>query len=137
MPVEIKRKPTAEPEQQPQAPSQARSSQPEQQQLSDLNNQTSSAIANLARVGVNTINAQVFAFDAHLTQYERDTAVTLANRLKQSQLRIQRYLVDELMDIGGRPTDIAAVVQEVLETPDLNSGFLALPPAYVAPTMPM
>lgn len=136
MPVEIKRKPAQAPEaEQPTA--QARSSQPEQQQLSDLNNQTSSAIANLARVGVNTINAQVFAFDAHLTQYERETAVTLANRLKQSQLRIQRYLVDELMDIGGRPTDIATVVQEVLEVPDLNSGFLALPPAYVAPSMVM
>lgn len=136
MPVEIKRKPTQTPEaEQPTAP--ARSSEPEQQQLSDLNNQTSSAIANLARVGVNTINAQVFAFDAHLTQYEKNTAVTLANRLKQSQLRIQRYLVDELMDIGGRPTDIAATVQGVLETPDLNTGFLALPPVYVAPTMPM
>jgi hypothetical protein len=33
---------------------------------------------------VNTINAQVFAFDAKLTQFERNTAKVMAERLRQS-----------------------------------------------------
>jgi hypothetical protein len=56
-----------------------------------IEHQSAHAIAALAQTGVNTINAQVFAFDAKLTQFERNTAKVMAERLRQSQLRIQQY----------------------------------------------
>ena len=58
---------------------------PEQQQqrLSELDQQSATAISALAQTGVNTINAQVFAFDARLTQFERHTAKVLAERLRK------------------------------------------------------
>jgi hypothetical protein len=62
---------------------------------------------------VNTINAQVFAFDAKLTQFERSTAKVMAERLRQSQLRIQQYLVAELSDT---PTS-APTLQSCWTTP--------------------
>lgn len=112
---------------------------PEQQQqrLSDLDQQTATAISSLAQTGVNTINAQVFAFDARLTQFERNTARAMADRLKQSQLRIQQYLVEELSPPSDHPTDFAELIDAALEVPDLTSGFLEIAHTSVAGCLPM
>lgn len=112
---------------------------PEQQQqrLSELDSQTAHAIAALAQTGVNTINAQVFAFDARLTQFERGTAKAMAERLKQSQLRIQQYLVEELSRTPNQATDLVELVDAALEVPDLTSGFLEIAPCTIAGALPI
>ena len=105
---------------------------PEQQQqrLSELDQQSAHAISALAQTGVNTINAPVLTFDTRLTQFERSTAKVLAERLRQSQLRIQQYLVAELSEHPSQHTDLAVLLDDALEVPDLNSSFLAIAPLH-------
>jgi len=112
---------------------------PEQQQqrLSELEQQSAHAITALAQTGVNTINAQVFAFDAKLTQFERNTAKVMAERLRQSQLRIQQYLVAELSGHPDQRADFAVLLDEALEVPDLTSSFLAIAPYTPAGALPL
>ncbi len=109
----------------------------QQQRLSELDHQTATAISTLAQTGVNTINAQVFAFDARLTQFERSTAKVLADRLQQSQLRIQQYLVEELSLNSKQPTDLAELIDTALDVPDLSSEFLAIAPCTIAGALPI
>ncbi|MBF2029215.1 MAG: hypothetical protein IGS48_21050 [Oscillatoriales cyanobacterium C42_A2020_001] len=96
------------------------------QRLEQVNEATQSEIAALAQTGVNTINAQVFAFDSKLTRYERDTARAMADRLRQSPLRIQQYLMQELTVENTAGSDFAALIDEVLEVPDLTTNFLSI-----------
>lgn len=109
----------------------------QQQQLADLQAQSASAIASLAQAGVNTINAQVFAFDARLTRFERETAKGMAQRLKQSQLRIQQYLAEELSSEPQQPQDFAQLIDAALEPPDLTSSFLTIAPTSIAGCLPL
>ena len=109
----------------------------QQQRLSELDHQSAHAISALAQTGVNTINAQVFAFDAKLTQFERNTAKVMAERLRQSQLRIQQYLVAELSEHPNQCADFAVLLDDALEVPDLTSSFLAIAPYTAAGALPM
>lgn len=112
---------------------------PEQQQqrLADLEQQTLTAIASLTQTGINAINAQVVAFDARLTRFERRTARAMADRLKQSQLRIQHYLVEELSAPLAPPTDLADLIDAALNVPDLTGDFLAIAHTSVAGCLPL
>ena len=105
--------------------------------LSELDQQSAHAISALAQTGVNTINAQVFAFDAKLTQFERNTARVMADRLRQSQLRIQQYLVAELSGHPDQCSDFAVLLDDALEVPDLTSSFLAIAPYTAAGALPL
>jgi copper homeostasis protein CutC len=109
----------------------------QEQRLSELDQQSAHAISALAQTGVNTINAQVFAFDAKLTQFERSTAKVMAERLRQSQLRIQQYLVAELSEHPHQCADFAVLLDDVLEVPDLTSNFLAIAPYTAAGALPL
>lgn len=79
----------------------------------------------------------MFAFDARLTQFERSTARVLADRLRQSQLRIQQYLVAELSEHPHQRTDLAVLLDDALEVPDLTSNFLAIAPYTAAGALPL
>src|SRR5579883_48826 len=109
----------------------------QQQRLSELDQQNAHAITALAQTGVNTINAQVFAFDAKLTQFERSTAKVMADRLRQSQLRIQQYLVAELSGHPHQCADFAVLLDDALDVPDLTSSFLAIAPYTAAGALPL
>lgn len=109
----------------------------QQQRLNQINEATQSAIAALAQTGVNTINAQVFAFDSKLSRYERDTARAMADRLRQSPLRIQQYLMEELTVENTAGSDFATLIDEVLEVPDLTTDFLAIAPSTAFGALPM
>lgn len=67
----------------------------QQQQLDAVNAQTRTTISALTQTGIDRINGQVSNFDRSLTRYERDTARAMADRLRQSPLRIQQYLLQE------------------------------------------
>jgi hypothetical protein len=109
----------------------------QQQRLDQVNEATQSAIAALAQAGVNTINAQVFAFDSKLSRYERDTARAMADRLRQSPLRIQQYLMQELTVENTAGSDFATLIDEVLEVPDLTTDFLAIAPSTALGALPL
>jgi uncharacterized protein YqfA (UPF0365 family) len=109
----------------------------QQQQLDQVDQTTATAIASLAQAGVNSINAQVFAFDSKLTRYERDTARAMADRLRQSNLRIQQYLVEELTTQNAKSTDFATLVDDALDVPDLTSSFLGITQTAVAGCLPL
>lgn len=109
----------------------------QQQQLEQADTTTANAIASLAQAGVNSINVQVFAFDSKLTRYERDTAQAMANRLRQSPLRIQQYLMEELTIENTTGSEFAAIIDDALEVPDLTTDFLAIAPASALGCLPM
>ena len=109
----------------------------QQQQLHQLDQTTITAISSLAQAGVNTINAQVFAFDSKLTRYERDTAKAMADRLRQSSLRIQHYMLEELSSQNAQSPEWSHLMDDVLEAPDLTSSFLAIAPCTVAGSLPL
>lgn len=119
--------------QQPKRPQPNREAQ--QQQLNQVSDATTTAISNLAQAGVNTINAQVFAFDSKLTQYERKTAAAMADRLRQSPLRLQAYLMEELAAQSIQTPDYEVFADE-FSPPDLTSNWLAIAPT-VAGCLPM
>ncbi len=96
----------------------------QQQDIADLADETQKAIGALAQTGFNTINAQVFAFDGKLTQFERDTARAMADRLRQSPTRIQHYLAEELLSQNIETPDYEVFAEE-FEVPNLTSKFLA------------
>lgn len=129
MPVEINGKSS-----QPKRPN----ANPEAQkkQLEDVQNATTTAIASLASAGVNTINAQVFAFDDRLSQFERKTAKAMADRLRQSPLRVQSYLMEELALESIQPPDYEAFADE-FDAPDLTSNWLAIAPSSAMGCLPM
>ena len=112
---------------------------PEQQreQLQQADQTTAGAINALAQAGVNSINAQVFAFDCKLTRYERDMAQAMADRLRQSPLRIQQYLMEELATQNTAGSDFAEMIDDALEVPDLTSDFLTILPSSVAGCLPI
>jgi hypothetical protein len=107
---------------------------PEQQQqrLSEPDQPSAHARSALAQTGVNTINAQMFTFEAKLTQFERNTAKVMAERLRQSQLRLQPYLVAELSAHPNQRADFAVLLDDALAVPDLTSNFLAVAPYVTA-----
>ena len=109
----------------------------QQQQLHQVNQTTATAITSLAQAGVNTINAQVFAFDSQLTRYERDTARSMAERLRQSPLRIQHYLMAELAEHTTPSPDFATLIAPALDVPDLTTDFLAIAPMSAAGALPL
>lgn len=109
----------------------------QQQRLDQVNEATQAGIAALAQTGVNTINAQVFAFDRKLTRYERDTARAMADRLRQSPLRIQQYLLEELRLENTAGSDFVTLIDDALEVPDLTTDFLQIAPATAFGALPM
>ena len=109
----------------------------QQQRLDQLNGATQSGIASLAQTGVNTINAQVFAFDSKLTRYERDTAHAMADRLRQSPLRIQQYLMEELSIENTPRADFTTLIDDALEVPDLSTDFLSIAASSALGCLPM
>lgn len=109
----------------------------QQQRLNQVNDATQSAIAALTQTGVHTINTQVFAFDSKLTRYERDTARAMADRLRQSPLRIQQYLMEELSLENTQGSDFSTLIDAALDVPDLTTDFLALAPASALGCLPM
>jgi hypothetical protein len=109
----------------------------QQQQLNQVDQSTATAITSLAQAGVNSINAQVFAFDSKLTRYEQDTDKAMADRLRQSPVRIQQYLLAELSIQNTRSADYTDLIDDTLEVPDLTSSFLAIAQTTVAGCLPM
>ena len=109
----------------------------QQQRLDQLNGATQSGIASLAQTGVNTINAQVFAFDSKLTRYERDTAHAMADRLRQSPVRIQQYLMAELSIENTPRSDFTTLIDDALEVPDLSTDFLSIAASSALGCLPM
>ncbi len=108
----------------------------QKQRLEQVESATASAIASLAKAGCNTINTQVYEFDGRLTHFERKTAQAMADRLRQSPLRIQQYLMDELkLETIEKPNfgDFA----EEFEVVDLTSNFLAIAPCSAAGALPL
>ncbi len=109
----------------------------QQEQLDDINTHSRQTISALAQSGVNTINTQVFDFDSKLTRFERETAKQMANRLRQSPLRIQQYLMQELEAEPQECQSFGAIIDDALEVPDLTSDFLAIAPSSIAGALPM
>jgi|GEM_PF-887095 len=109
----------------------------QQQRLDQLNRATQTGIASLAQTEVNIINAQVFAFDSKLTRYERDTAHSMAERLRQSPLRIQQYLMEELSIENTHRSDFTTLIDDALEVPDLSTDFLSIAASSALGCLPM
>jgi hypothetical protein len=109
----------------------------QQEQLDDINAHSRQAISALAQSGVNTINTQVFDFDSKLTRFERDTAKAMAHRLRQSPLRIQQYLMEELEVKPQECQSFGVIIDDALEVPDLTSNFLAIVPSSIAGALPL
>lgn len=109
----------------------------QQQQLAQVEQTTTSAISSFAQAGIQGINTQVLAFDSKLTRYERDTARAMADRLRQSPLRIQQYLVEELASGNTPSPDFLTVIDKALEVPDLTSNFLAIAPTSIVGALPL
>ena len=109
----------------------------QQQRLEQVNEATQSAISSLAQTGINTINAQVFAFDSKLTRYERDTANAMADRLRQSPVRIQQYLMAELSIENTPRSDFTTLIDDALEVPDLSTDFLSIAASSALGCLPM
>lgn len=122
---------------QPQAKRPNPNREQQQQQLNQVDQSTATAITSLAQSGVNSINAQVFAFDSKLTRYEQDTARAMADRLRQSPLRIQQYLLAELSEQNARSSDYTGLIDDALEVPDLTSSFLGIAQTSVAGCLPL
>jgi hypothetical protein len=93
-------------------------------ELNDLNATDRSNINALAQAGINGINTQVFAFDSRLTQYEKETGKQMADRVKQSPLRIQHYFLQELQAEQPECQDFSVTIEDAIEVPDLTSNFL-------------
>lgn len=109
----------------------------QQQQLNQVDQSTATAITSLAQAGVNSINAQVFAFDSKLSRYERETARVMADRLRQSPLRIQQYLMEELSAQNTQSRDFTTLIDDTLDVLDLTSDFLAIAHTSVAGCLPL
>ncbi|MGI0484919.1 hypothetical protein ACN4EK_05735 [Pantanalinema rosaneae CENA516] len=109
----------------------------QQQQLAQVEQTTTNAISSFAQAGIQGINTQVLAFDSKLTRYERDTARAMADRLRQSPLRIQQYLVEELASENTPSPDFLTVIDKALEVPDLTSNFLAISPTSIVGALPL
>lgn len=108
-----------------------------QEQVATLHDQSQNAIAALARVGVNGINAQMFEFDSKLAQFEANAAQAMADRMRQSQTRIAMLLAQELSMPAQANKGFGDVIGEVLEVPDLSASWLSIAPSAIAGCLPM
>lgn len=87
----------------------------------EVQDESGSAVTALARAGVNGMNAQVFAFDTALTQFEDRTADQLVERLRQSPTRIQQKVAARMQEVQPALNQINEIFAEVLEVVDICS----------------
>lgn len=109
----------------------------QQQQLDAVNAHARTTISALTQTGIDRINDQVSNLDRSLTRYERDTARAMADRLRQSPLRIQQYLMQELQAEPQEALNFSVLIDDALEVPDLTTDFLAIAPISAAGALPM
>lgn len=93
----------------------------QRERAEEVQNQSASAVSALAQAGVNGINAQVFAFDSALNQFEERTADQLVERLRQSPTRIQQKVAEKMQSIAPVPNQLNNVFADVLEVVDICS----------------
>lgn len=79
----------------------------------------------LATAAKDAINRQVVAFDKKLTEFEKETAKAMSDRLKETPWRIYFYLQQELQEKDNDPLCFEDLVD--FEAVEFDNSFLISP----------